>query len=87
MKEPVKQPVDEGYALTNPPPRLPEWRVPPSENTRQRVLFSGMDCLPGQQDLFETDGEAPLVRTIGNSRGTSCFESAPDAADQRTLRK
>jgi hypothetical protein len=25
---------------------------------RQTVLFSGMDCLSGQQDLFETDGEA-----------------------------
>ena len=25
MKEPVKQPADEGYARTNPAPRLPEW--------------------------------------------------------------
>ncbi len=25
---------------------------------RQRVLFSGMDCLPGQLDLFQTDGDA-----------------------------
>ena len=25
-------------------------------NTRQSVLFSGMDLLPGQQDLFATDG-------------------------------
>ncbi len=24
---------------------------------KQRVLFAGMDCLPGQRDLFETDGE------------------------------
>jgi hypothetical protein len=58
MKEPVKQPVDEGYALTNPPPRLSECRGRQPENTRQTVLFSGLDCLPGQQDLFETDGEA-----------------------------
>ncbi len=58
MKEPVKQPMDEGYALTNPAPRLPEWHGSQPENTRQRVLFSGMDCLPGQQDLFETDGKA-----------------------------
>jgi hypothetical protein len=57
MKEPVKEPMDEGYALTNPPPRLPEPRGPQPENTRQRVLYSGMDCLPGQQNLFETDGE------------------------------
>jgi hypothetical protein len=58
MKEPVKQPVDEGYPLTNPAPRLPGWHGSQPENTRQRVLFSGMDCLPGQQDLFETDGKA-----------------------------
>ena len=25
--------------------------------TKQAVLFAGMDCLPGQQDLFQTDGE------------------------------
>ena len=24
---------------------------------RQTVLFAGMDCLPGQQNLFETDGK------------------------------
>ncbi len=24
---------------------------------RQRKLFSGMDCLPGQQDLFRVDGD------------------------------
>jgi hypothetical protein len=23
---------------------------------RQRVLFAGMGCLPGQDDLFQTDG-------------------------------
>ncbi len=23
---------------------------------RQRVMFTGLDLLPGQQDLFETDG-------------------------------
>ncbi len=26
-------------------------------NTRQTVLFSGMDLLPGQMDLFTTDGK------------------------------
>jgi len=24
---------------------------------QQRRMFMGMDCLPGQMDLFETDGE------------------------------
>lgn len=28
--------------------------LPPA---KQRVMFSGLDCLPGQQDLFPTDGE------------------------------
>lgn len=27
-----------------------------NDRCRQRVLFSGLDCLPGQQDLFPTDG-------------------------------
>jgi hypothetical protein len=29
-----------------------------AESRRQELLFAGMDCLPGQRDLFETDGEA-----------------------------
>ena len=58
MKESVQEPGEEGYALTNPAPRLPEWRGRQPENIRQTVLLCGMDCLPGQQDLFETDSEA-----------------------------
>lgn len=27
----------------------------------QGVLFSGMDCLPGQRDLFETDGQPEVA--------------------------
>jgi hypothetical protein len=57
-------------------------KQPAEEDIRQTVLFSGMDCLPGQLDLFETDGAAesevddirafppPLVRTPGTNRGT-----------------
>lgn len=33
---------------------LCQWNGIPSV---QKPLFSGLDCLPGQQDLFETDGE------------------------------
>jgi len=29
----------------------------PVAEPRQRVLFSGLDCLPGQIDLFPTHGE------------------------------
>ncbi len=59
MKEPFEQLADEPYVLTNLPPCLPESGdpQPETESTRQRVLFSGMDCLPGQRNLFETDGE------------------------------
>jgi hypothetical protein len=28
----------------------------------QRPLLAGVDCLPGQQDLFATDGELPPAR-------------------------
>jgi hypothetical protein len=38
---------------SNPKP----WRGSEPENTRQTLLLSGLDCLPGQQDLFPTDAE------------------------------
>ena len=33
----------------------------------QKVLFSGLDCLPGQQDLFPTDGTHPADRQEDSS--------------------
>ncbi len=48
----------EEFALTNPAPKPKLWQGDEPENTRQTVLLSGLDCLPGQQDLFERDGEA-----------------------------
>ncbi len=51
---------DEGdsaeFVLSNPSPAPKPWRGGEPENTRQTVLVAGMDCQPGQQDLFETDG-------------------------------
>ena len=48
---------DDSFALTNDMAKpSPVSDVPP-EPTRQTVLFAGLDCLPGQQDLFPTDGE------------------------------
>ena len=35
---------------------------------KQRVLLVGMDCLPGQMDLFPTDGEPAL----DNEPETTC---------------
>ena len=46
------------FVLSNAPPKPQAWRRSEPENTRQTVLLSGMDCQPGQLDLFETDGEA-----------------------------
>lgn len=44
------------FTLRNDPPAAP--KLPKAEAKRQAVLFSGMDCLEGQNDLFETDGAA-----------------------------
>ncbi len=39
-------------------PKLKPWRGREPERTRQTMLLLGLDCLAGQQDLFQTDGEA-----------------------------
>ena len=46
------------FVLENAPVKPEPWRGEEPENARQTVLFCGMDCRPGQQDLFETDGDA-----------------------------
>jgi hypothetical protein len=33
------------------------WKPPEPEANRQRLLLTGLDCLPDQQSLFDTDGE------------------------------
>ena len=53
------------FALSNVPPEPKPWRGDEPENTRQKVLLSGMDCQPGQLDLFETDGEAAVDMGVG----------------------
>ncbi len=49
---------DAEFALHNPLATKKPWRGSAPENTRQTLLIAGMDCLAGQRDLFETDGEA-----------------------------
>jgi hypothetical protein len=46
----------EVFSLTNKPQRrvLIGELLPPEVQT---VLFAGMNCLPGQLDLFQTDGQ------------------------------
>ena len=55
------------FQLTNDRPR----NAPPSlfadnERSKQLMLLSGLDCLPGQRDLFDTDSfpkETPDAET------------------------
>ena len=52
----TKEP-DEPFRLANVTPTTkPHFET--SEPRRQTVLFSGLDCLAGQQDLFATDGRS-----------------------------
>ena len=53
--------MNEEFTLTNDEPR-PKPLEFSNDQTRQRVLFAGLDCLSGQQDLFATDGEADEVQ-------------------------
>lgn len=41
------------------PPVRPTSDIPPMPQRRQIVLFSGLNCCPGQLDLFPTDGRLP----------------------------
>ena len=59
------------FALSNPAPKPKLWRGDESENTRQTVLLSGLDCLPGQQDLFAADGDGWANPAGAASRGWS----------------
>lgn len=43
-------------AVDRDPPAKPKKAVEPDGKARQMVLLAGMDCLPGQLDLFDTDG-------------------------------
>lgn len=37
-----------------------------NDQGRQRVLFSGLDCCPGQLDLFDTDGAEPPESSVSS---------------------
>lgn len=47
---------DEPFALRNDAPRPKPLEFEAIQG-RQQNLFAGLDCLPGTQDLFPTDGE------------------------------
>jgi hypothetical protein len=44
------------FQLANDPPQ-PKPRELENGASAQRMLLAGLDCLPGQHDLFQTDGE------------------------------
>ena len=48
--------VQERFELRNDPPRRKPAEFENGEG-RQQMLLAGLDCLPGQSDLFRTDGE------------------------------
>ena len=50
--------TDEPYQLGSDPPPYRPWKPEPRERQKQQTLFAGLDCLPGQRDLFPTDGNA-----------------------------
>lgn len=63
-------PEDEPFSL-RPVESKPRWAhsaTPDAPKFRQKVLFSGLNCCPGQLDLFQTDG--PLERQPPESEGT-----------------
>lgn len=43
----------EAFSLANDPPRVRPQSFGNGEKARQRVLVDGMNCLPGQLDLFD----------------------------------
>ena len=59
-------------------------------NNRQAVLFAGMNCLPGQTDLFAMDGEEqPPEHTcslceqpVKHSHQTECGQFHPACAEK-----
>jgi hypothetical protein len=46
---------DVPFVLTNEPARRAPLQFENDER-RQKPLFAGLDCLPGQDDLFSTEG-------------------------------
>ena len=45
------------FKLQNDEPAPRKRKIVSTERAKQRVLFAGLNCLPGQQNLFETDGQ------------------------------
>lgn len=72
--------TDEPFRLVNDKPTPKPLSIETSDRTRQKSLFSGLDCLPGQMDLFDADGSEPIV-VAGQSPSASngSFHSGPNS--------
>ena len=49
--------MDEPFRLRPPEPPRKQVKFENAEPARQNVLFAGLNCLPGQENLFATDGK------------------------------
>ena len=59
----------DAFTLTNDPPKPPRGDFPGRDKQQQRVLFTGLGCLPGQQDLFPVDAPEDGVNENGGMLG------------------
>ena len=48
--------MTDSFELQPPKPVRKVYRSDDSDKQRQNKLFSGVDCLPGQRELFNPDG-------------------------------
>lgn len=53
------------FRLQNDAARPPKWRGRQTPDERQLVLLDGLDCLPGQQDLFPAQDAARTAPAEG----------------------
>lgn len=60
--------MDDAFTLSRSPVKQRPKFEPsqPVETRRQTVLFCGLQCKPGQTDLFETDGPPELSPAAGD---------------------
>jgi hypothetical protein len=56
--------MTDSFQLQNDKPKPRLWKAPPTDPKRQGVLFGGLDCLPGQEDLFDVDAPVATPETI-----------------------
>lgn len=51
----TKPESEEVFELRNDPPKPRKQRFYPQDRDKQLMLLDGLDCLPGQEDLFDLE--------------------------------